>query len=173
MLFVLPVRSDMGNEVISELLPALGRTFAVIFIGYLLSKFKFVTEQNASILGIIVGKITLPALILQNLALLNLNEINWRFMAGILITRCLIFAGVFIITLIFTRPVNIGMPAILSIFCTHSNTFALGLPICKSIFVHNYLYECLHVCVCDCSLYIYTQCLQFMGIVSAQVDLIT
>ena len=122
----------MGSDVISELLPTLGRTFAVIIIGYLLAKFKFVTEQNVGVLSIIVGKITLPAVILQKLALLDLSNINWRFVAGNLITRSLIFAGVFVVTLIFTRPISIGKPAILSVFCTHINSFALGLPICKS-----------------------------------------
>jgi len=122
---------EMGDKSISELFPALGRIFAVIIIGYLLAKYKFATERNSGILGIIVGKITLPALILQQLALLDLSEINWRFMAGILITRSLIFVGVFVITMLITRPINIGKPAILAIFCTQSNDFALGLPICK------------------------------------------
>ena len=121
----------MTDESISELFPALGRTFAVIIIGYLLAKFKFVTEQNTSILGIIVGKITLPALILQNLATLDFSDINWRFMAGILITKSIIFFGVFVITLVFTRPVNVGKPAILGIFCTQGSDFPLGIPICK------------------------------------------
>jgi len=126
----------MGDNSISELFPTLGRIFAVIIMGYLLAKFKIATEQNSGILGIIVGKITLPALILQQLALLDLSEINWRFMAGILITRSLIFVGVFIITMLITRPINIGKPAILAIFCTQSNDFALGLPICEYVVVN-------------------------------------
>ena len=121
----------MSDESISELFPALGRTFAIIFIGYLLAKFKCVTEQTAGILGIVVGRITLPALILQNLATLDLNDVNWRFMAGILITKSLIFTGVFVVTLIFTRPLSIGKPAILGIFCTQGSDFPLGVPICK------------------------------------------
>lgn len=123
----------MGDKSISELLPALGRIFAVIIIGYLLAKFKLATEQNSGVLSIIVGKITLPALILQQLALLDLSDVNWKFMAGILITRSLVFVGIFVITMLFMRPVSIGQPAILAIFCTQSNDFALGLPICEYV----------------------------------------
>ena len=122
----------MGDGSINNLFPAIGRIFAVIILGYILGKFKLITHQSASAVGVIVGKIALPALLLQNMAILDLSAINWRFMAGILIARSLIFGLVFVITLVFTRPVSVGKPAILAIFCTQSNDFALGLPICKS-----------------------------------------
>ena len=121
----------MGDASISNLFPAIGRIFAVIILGYMLGKFKFITQQSSMAIGVIVGKIALPALLLQNMATLDLSQINWRFMAGMLIARSLLFVGVFVITLIFTRPVNIGRPAILAIFSTQSNDFALGLPIGK------------------------------------------
>ena len=123
----------MGDGSIANLFPAIGRIFAVVILGYILGKFKFITQQSASAIGVIVGKIALPALLLQNMAILDLSAINWKFMAGILIARSLVFALVFVITLVFARPVSIGKPGILAIFCTQSNDFALGLPICKSI----------------------------------------
>ena len=121
----------MGDGSINNLFPAIGRIFAVVILGYILGKFKLITQQSAGAVGVIVGKIALPALLLQNMAILDLSAINWRFMAGILIARSLIFGLVFVITLVFTRPVSVGKPAILAIFCTQSNDFALGLPICK------------------------------------------
>ena len=123
----------MGDASISNLFPTIGRIFAVIILGYMLGKFKVITQNSASAIGAIAGKIALPALLLQNMAILDLTQINWRFMAGMLIARSLVFVGVFIITLTFTRPVDIGKPAILAIFSTQSNDFALGLPIGKLI----------------------------------------
>ena len=122
----------MGDGSISNLFPTIGRIFAVVILGYMLGKFKVIKQQSASAVGVIAGQIALPALLLQNMATLDLSEINWRFMAGMLLARTLIFVGVFVITLIFTRPVDVGKPAILAIFCTQSNDFALGLPIGKS-----------------------------------------
>jgi len=123
----------MGDGSIANLFPAIGRIFAVVILGYILGKFKLISQQNASAIGVIVGKIALPALLLQNMAILDLSTINWKFMAGILIARSLVFALVFVITLVFTQPISIGKPGILAIFCTQSNDFALGLPICKSV----------------------------------------
>ena len=127
----------MGDASISNLFPTIGRIFAVIILGYMLGKFKVITQNSASAIGVIAGKIALPALLLQNMAILDLTQINWRFMAGMLIARSLVFVGVFIITLTFTRPVDIGKPAILAIFSTQSNDFALGLPIGKLILPTN------------------------------------
>ena len=122
----------MSDASISNLFPTIGRIFAVIILGYMLGKFKIVTQQSASAIGVVAGQIALPALLLQNMATLDLSQINWRFMVGMLLARTLVFVGVFVVTLIFTRPVNIGKPAILAIFSTQSNDFALGLPIGKS-----------------------------------------
>ena len=122
----------MSDASISNLFPTIGRIFAVIILGYMLGKFKIVTQQSANAIGVVAGQIALPALLLQNMATLDLSQINWRFMVGMLLARTLVFVGVFVITLIFTRPVNIGKPAILAIFSTQSNDFALGLPIGKS-----------------------------------------
>ena len=122
----------MADGSISNLFSTIGRIFAVVILGYMLGRFKIITQQNASAVGVIAGQIALPAILLQNLATLDLREVNWRFMAGMLLARTLIFVGVFVITLIFTRPVDVGKPAILAIFCTQTDSFALGLPISKS-----------------------------------------
>ncbi|XP_065897494.1 lysosomal cholesterol signaling protein-like isoform X2 [Dysidea avara] len=124
----------MVDGSIANLFPAIGRIFAVVILGYILGKFKFITQQNASAVGVIVGKIALPALLLQNMAILDLSAINWKFMAGILIARSSVFVLVFVITLVFTRPVSMGKPGILAIFCTQSNDFALGLPILSALY---------------------------------------
>ena len=122
---------NMGEAAISNLFPTIGRIFAVIILGYMLGKLKIISQKSATSIGVVAGQIALPALLLQNMATLDLSQINWRFMAGMLIARTLVFVGVFVITLIFTRPVSVGKPAILAIFSTQSNDFALGLPIGK------------------------------------------
>ena len=121
----------MGDASISNLFPTIGRIFAVIILGYMLGKFKVITQQSASAIGVVAGQIALPALLLQNMATLDLSQINWRFMVGMLLARTLVFVGIFVITLIFIRPFDVGKPAILAIFSTQSNDFALGLPISK------------------------------------------
>ena len=113
-----------------NLFPAIAQSFAVILIGYLFGFSKIIPPGEAHAIGILVGKLALPALLFQNLAILDLSSISWGFMAGILIAKAVVFVASVVLTLILTR-VNIGRAGIYGIFTTQSNDFALGLPIGK------------------------------------------
>ena len=116
---------------VNNLFPAIAQAFAVILLGYLFGLFKIIPPGEARAISELVGKLALPALLFQNLATLDLGAINWRFMSGILIAKLSVFILTVILTLILSRPINIGKAGLFGIFTTQSNDFALGLPIGK------------------------------------------
>lgn len=116
---------------LNNLFPAIAQAFAVILVGYLFGLFKIIPPGEARAISELVGKLALPALLFQNLATLDLGAINWRFMSGILIAKLSVFILTVILTLILSRPINIGKAGLFGIFTTQSNDFALGLPIGK------------------------------------------
>lgn len=116
---------------VNNLFPAIAQAFAVILVGYLFGLFKIIPPGEARAISELVGKLALPALLFQNLATLDLGAINWRFMSGILIAKLSVFILTVILTLILSRPINIGKAGLFGIFTTQSNDFALGLPIGK------------------------------------------
>ena len=113
----------------NNLFPAIAQSFAIILLGYLLGHFKIIPPGEARAISELVGKLALPALLFQNLAILDLSSINWRFMSGILIAKVCVFLVTFVLTLVLSRPINIGKAGLFGIFTTQSNDFALGLPI--------------------------------------------
>lgn len=112
-----------------NLFPAIAQSFAIILVGYLFGLFKIIPPSEARAISELVGKLALPALLFQNLATLDLTAINWGFMSGIFIAKVTVFLVTTILTLIISRPFNIGRAALFGIFTTQSNDFALGLPI--------------------------------------------
>ncbi len=119
----------MSGPNVSNLFPAIAQSFAVIIIGYVFGFFKIIPVDEAKSIGVLVGKLALPALLFQNLAILDLSAISWPFLGGMLIAKFTVFAGVALITVLVSRPFNIGKGGIFGIFVTQSNDFALGLPI--------------------------------------------
>ena len=120
-----------GEPSVSNLFPAIAQSFAIILLGYLFGHFKIIPPGEARAISELVGKLALPALLFQNLATLDLSTINWRFMSGILIAKFFVFLVTVVLTLIVSRPINIGKAGLFGIFTTQSNDFALGLPIGK------------------------------------------
>ena len=118
-----------GGPSVGNLFPAIAQSFAVILIGYLFGLFKIIPPGDARAISELVGKLALPALLFQNLAILDLSAISWGFMGGILIAKTTVFVVTVVLTLILTRPLNIGKAGLYGIFTTQSNDFALGLPI--------------------------------------------
>ena len=114
-----------------NLFPAIAQSFAIILVGYLFGLFKIIPPGEARAISELVGKLALPALLFQNLATLDLTAINWGFMSGILLAKVTVFLVTVILTVIISRPFNIGRAALFGIFTTQSNDFALGLPIGK------------------------------------------
>ena len=114
---------------VSNLFPAIAQAFAVIIIGYVFGFFKIIVPKDAKSIGTLVGKLALPALLFKNLAILDLTSISWPFLGSMLLAKFCVFAGVALITVVVSRPFNIGRGGIFGIFATQSNDFALGLPI--------------------------------------------
>lgn len=53
------------------------------------------------------------------------------FLLSILIAKATVFFIVALVTLLVTRGSNLGYVGIFAIFCTQSNDFAVGYPICE------------------------------------------
>ena len=119
----------MNTPTVNNLFPAIAQSFAIIIIGYLFGFFKITPVNEARTVGILVGKLALPALLFKNLSILTITAISWPFLGGLLLAKFSVFAGVALITVIVSRPFNIGRAGIFGIFATQSNDFALGLPI--------------------------------------------
>lgn len=119
----------MSGPSVSNLFPAIAQSFAVIIIGYIFGFFKIIPVSEASSIGTLVGKLALPALLFKNLAILNLAAISWPFLGAMLVSKFTLFAVVALVTVVVSRPFNIGKGGIFGIFVTQSNDFALGLPI--------------------------------------------
>lgn len=122
----------MSGPSVSNLFPAIAQSFAVIIIGYIFGFFKIIPVDEARSIGTLVGKLALPALLFKNLAILDLSAISWPFLGAMLVAKFSLFAVVALITVIISRPFNMGKAGIFGIFVTQSNDFALGLPIGKA-----------------------------------------
>ena len=114
---------------VNNLFPAIAQSFAVILLGYVFGRFRFIAPEEVGSISKLVGRLFLPALLFFNLATLNLSTICWPFMAGLLIAKLAVFGLTAIVTLVVTRPVSLGKAGLFGIFATQSNDFALGLPI--------------------------------------------
>lgn len=83
-----------------------------------------------------VGTFALPSLIFVNMAVLEFSSLNLIFLGSLLVSKTLVFVSVALITILVTRPPDIARAALFAIFCTQSNDFAVGAPICK---LHKYM----------------------------------
>ena len=76
----------------------------------------------------------------------NIGEIDWSLVFSVLLAKGLIFLMVVLITLMVTKPMDIGRAGLFVIICTQSNDFAFGYPIFVSLYSNthpafpNYLY---------------------------------
>lgn len=88
-----------------------------------------ISETEAKGINSFVGTFSLPSLIFMSLAELDLSQVNWLFLASILIAKSIVFFSVIIITLLIGRHKKLAAAGIYAIFCTQSNDFAIGYPI--------------------------------------------
>lgn len=98
---------------------------------YVAGRLNVVTSTESKGIATFVGTFALPSLIFLSLAKLDFSMVNWIFLLAILLAKGLIFFGVMIVTILVSKPVNLGRAGIFAIFCTQSNDFALGYPISK------------------------------------------
>lgn len=117
-----------------KFLPVLVQCFAVIFLGYISGRFGIMTSTESKGLGIFIRYFCLPSLIFNTLMKIEFYNINWRFLACIFIAKFCVFTVVIVITLILTKPRNLGKAGLYAIFSTQSNDFALGYPLLLTLY---------------------------------------
>lgn len=105
-------------------------------ISYIAGRLKIITNADTKGLNTFVGTFALPSLIFTSLVTLDWKTVNWIFLLAILISKCIVFFAVGIVSLLMTRPTNFGRAGILAIFCTQSNDFAIGSPILNALYHH-------------------------------------
>lgn len=88
-----------------------------------------ISETEAKGINSFVGTFSLPSLIFMSLATLDLGQVNWLFLASVLIAKSIVFFSVIVITVLVGRPRKLAAAGIYAIFCTQSNDFAIGYPI--------------------------------------------
>ncbi len=70
------------------------------------------------------------------MASLKFSNFDWRFVAGIFISKTVLFFISIAAVLVFARgkPRKLAAAGIVAIFTTQSNDFALGLPVIEALF---------------------------------------
>ncbi|XP_073947266.1 integral membrane protein GPR155 homolog anchor isoform X2 [Choristoneura fumiferana] len=117
-----------------NLYPALFQCFTIILCGYIAGRLNVVSQTESKGIGTFVGTFALPSLIFLSLARLDFTTVNWTFLLAILLAKGIVFFSVMIVTIMVSKPVNLGRAGIFAIFCTQSNDFALGYPIINAIY---------------------------------------
>ncbi|XP_022253754.1 integral membrane protein GPR155-like isoform X2 [Limulus polyphemus] len=121
-----------------ELVPTLLECFAVVFIGYLAGRFRLISGPEIKGLSVFTSEFALPPLIFLNLVTINLGNVNWSFIAGILLGKVAVFLLVATTTVAIHRPINLAFAGLYAIFCTQGNDFGLAYPIVSSLYGHRH-----------------------------------
>ena len=123
-------------NVISNLSPALVQTFATIFVGYMSARLKLIPIEGIKSMGSFITIFALPALLLRNMATLDLGNIEWNFFLAVLFGKALLFVVIVVLCLLRNGCTRGGLSdaGMFSIFSTQSNDFAMGLPILTALF---------------------------------------
>ncbi|PZC84267.1 hypothetical protein B5X24_HaOG205462 [Helicoverpa armigera] len=117
-----------------NLYPALFQCFTIILCGYIAGRLNVVSATESKGIATFVGTFALPSLIFLSLAQLDFSTVNWTFLGAILLAKGLVFFGVMLVTMLVSKPLNLGRAGIFAIFCTQSNDFALGYPIIHALY---------------------------------------
>lgn len=136
------IAHNPGGCSINNLYPAIVQCFAVIFAGYCAGWTKIITLKTGKSIGIFVWNFCLPAMVMQGMWELHWEEVNYKFLLCVLVSKLIIFLLVILVTFITYHPINFGYAGIFGIFTTCSNDFALGYPIRKyPVYFDNYLHQ--------------------------------
>lgn len=118
---------------LKDLISVLVESSVLILIGYTAARRKFVSRELRD-LDKYLATLALPVVIFLSIAQIELNSINWSFLAIVLSCKLTIFIVVAIICCSIQRKSYAGA---LSILATQSNDFALGYPLIESIFARS------------------------------------
>ena len=106
----------------------------LIFFRYLAGRFNVVTNSEVKGLSTYVGKFALPSVIFLKLCEIKWNTVNWVFVAGITVSKTIVFILVILVVFLSSRPLNYGRAGVFSIFCTQGNDFAIGNVIIEALY---------------------------------------
>ena len=121
--------NPLDSDTFNNLYPALIRVFAVIILGYVTGRLGVISVTEAKGISKFAIYPTLPAFVFRAIATIDFSKIKWMMVLVVTLSKCIVFVGVTIITVLFTR--DIGKAGVYSLFCTVSNDLAMGIPICK------------------------------------------
>ncbi|KAH9637151.1 hypothetical protein HF086_016173 [Spodoptera exigua] len=122
------------EDATDNLYPALFQCFTIILCGYIAGRLNVVSATESKGIATFVGTFALPSLIFLSLAQLDFSTVNWTFLGAILLAKGMVFFAVMIVTMLVSKPLNLGRAGIFAIFCTQSNDFALGYPIINALY---------------------------------------
>ena len=120
---------SLDSDTFDNLYPALIRVFAVIILGYMTGRLGVISVAEAKGISKFAIYPTLPAFVFRAIATIDFSKIKWMMVLVVTLSKCIVFVGVTILTVLFTR--DIGKAGVYSLFCTMSNDLAMGIPICK------------------------------------------
>ncbi|XP_068618309.1 lysosomal cholesterol signaling protein isoform X2 [Battus philenor] len=120
---------DVAEAASDRLYPALFQCFTIILSGYIAGRLNVVSKSESKGIATFVGTFALPSLIFLSLAQLDFSIVNWTFLFSMLLAKGIVFLGVVVVTILVSKPMNLGQAGMFAIFCTQSNDFALGYPI--------------------------------------------
>ena len=123
------LNNSSDSDTFDNLYPAQIRVFAVIILGYIAGRLGVISATEAKGISKFALYPTLPAFIFRAMATIKFSKVKWMMVLVVTLSKCIVFAGVTILTLLFTR--DVGSAGVYSLFCTMSNDLALGIPICK------------------------------------------
>lgn len=133
--------SDTNQMVLDNLLPALLQTFCLVFLGAATGWWKLMPPMAGDVLGAYTSKFALPALIIKQMASLNLGDCSVELLVGMLCAKLAVGVLVASITLCISargsgrgRERGWSMAAIFCMLTTMQNDFALGLPILDALY---------------------------------------
>jgi len=130
-------KAEGGGDVESllPLLGAVGRTSALVLLGFALKKGGLASSSTKQELGSFATTIALPAQVVKVLATITASDIAWGFFSGVVLTKLAVSSLAFACTHVLDRsPKSLSRSAIFAMFSTQSNDYALGLPIASAVF---------------------------------------
>ncbi|XP_013785956.1 integral membrane protein GPR155-like [Limulus polyphemus] len=127
-----------GEIAFNDIFPVLLQCFLTVLCGYLAGRCGLISSTESKGLNLFVSYFSLPALIFNSLSSLKLENVNWKFIGAVFVSKGIIFLLVAAFTILLTKPANTGKAGLYGIFCTQSNDFALGFPLVFSLYAKNH-----------------------------------
>lgn len=133
---------DDSDDVLGSLLAALAEIFIIIAVGYLSVRFHVVPAAYGTALGYFAANYSMPALIFQNIATLDLATASMGLILAMLVAKVSVGGIIALLTLYLTPSMEPGesntrgwsLAALFAMLVTSQNDFALGMPILEAIY---------------------------------------